>query len=69
MTQKGDAEVALSRHLHDAIERVRQDVERVEFWAEAMSSFTQPVPDYEASNAQIWVPSEQARALSPGAKK
>ena len=36
----------ITERLHDAIEGLRTDVTRVEIWATALSTFTQPVPDY-----------------------
>ena len=63
MTEKGDAAKAVSRHLHDAIERVREDVAKVEFWADAVAGFTQPVPDYSSGDVTVWLPSEQASAI------
>jgi coproporphyrinogen III oxidase len=51
------------RQLHAAIERVRTDVEQVEFWADAMSAFLAPVPDYAPSDATVWLPAEQARLI------
>ncbi len=62
-TVKGAAQ-SLSRHLHAAIERVREDVEKVEFWADAVAEFTQPVPDYDPGKVNVWLPAEQATALS-----
>ena len=47
MNEKGDAAKAVTRNLHAAIERVREDVAKVEFWADAVSGFSQPVPEYE----------------------
>lgn len=63
MGEKGEAAKAVSRHLHDAIERVREDVAKVEFWADAVSGFTQPVPDYDPGDVTVWLPSEQASAI------
>jgi hypothetical protein len=63
-TTKGVATDALARHLHAAIERVREDMEKVEFWADAMTSFSEPVPDYEADDVKVWVPPEQAKRIS-----
>ena len=37
-------------NLRKAIESLRRDIERVEFWADALEGLTQPVPDYEASD-------------------
>jgi len=63
MDEKGDAAKAVSRHLYDAIERVREDVAKVEFWADAVTGFSQPVPNYEPDNVKVWLPSEQATRL------
>ena len=65
MSKTDDAANAVTRNLHAAIERVREDVAKVEFWADAVTGFTQPVPEYDSSNADIWTPQEQARALTP----
>jgi hypothetical protein len=54
---------AVIRRLLEAIERVRKDVEMVEFWADAVTGFTQPVPDYDPGKATVWMPLEQARRL------
>jgi hypothetical protein len=63
-TTKGVATDALARHLHAAIERVRDDMEKVEFWADAMTSFSEPVPEYKADEMTVWLPSEQAKKIS-----
>jgi hypothetical protein len=68
MTTKGVATDALARHLQAAIERVREDMAKVEFWADAMTSFSEPVPDYEADDLKVWVPPEQATRMSPIAR-
>jgi hypothetical protein len=49
--------------LFEAIECVRKDVAKVEFWASAVSGFAQPVPDYQSGDMSGWVPSEQAARL------
>ena len=64
MSEKAVATDALARHLHAAIERVREDMEKVEFWADAVSGFSEPVPDYDAKDAKVWLPSEQATRIS-----
>ncbi len=60
MSEKGVAADALARHLHAAIERVREDVAKVEFWADAVTGFSQPVPDYDTKDVKVWLPPEQA---------
>jgi hypothetical protein len=64
MDQKGVAVNVLARHLHAAIERVREDMEKVEFWADAVSGFAEPVPDYDSGKVTVWLPSEQATTIS-----
>ena len=36
----------ISERLHEAIDGLRKDATRVEIWATALASFSQPVPDY-----------------------
>ncbi len=36
--------------LRKAIESLRSDIDRVEFWADALDRLTQPVPDYQATD-------------------
>ena len=64
MNDKGVASDALARHLHAAIDRVREDVAKVEFWADAMTGFSEPVPDYESKDMKVWLPPEQATRIS-----
>lgn len=46
MTVKKAGREAVSERLHEAIEGLRKDATRVEIWATALSTFTQPIPDY-----------------------
>ena len=64
MNDKAVATDALARHLHAAIDRVREDVAKVEFWADAMTGFSEPVPDYESNDMKVWLPPEQATRIS-----
>jgi hypothetical protein len=41
------AQEALKQHLRQAIDRLQQELENVEFWAEALRGFSQPIPSYE----------------------
>jgi len=43
----------LARHLSDSVERLQKQVEKVEFWASAVTGFAQPVPEYEPESTQI----------------
>ena len=61
-----DADVvneAVTRHLLEAIERVRDDVAKDEFWAGAVAGFAQPVPKYTPGEASVWLPDEQGSTL------
>jgi hypothetical protein len=37
------------RRLQDAIDELHTDVARVEMWASALATFSQPIPDYSQS--------------------
>ena len=64
MGEKAIATDALARHLHAAIERLREDMAKVEFWADAMTSFSEPVPEYDPKDVTVWLPPEQATRIS-----
>jgi len=51
MAQKetGTGREGINQRLHDALEGLRKDVTRVEVWATALGSFTEPVPEYGPS--------------------
>ena len=36
--------------LRKAIESLRFEIDRVEFWADALQEMTHPIPDYQASD-------------------
>ena len=37
---------------------------KVEFWADAMTGFSEPVPEYESKDVKVWLPPEQATRIS-----
>jgi hypothetical protein len=37
----------LARQLCDSVDNLQKQVEKVEFWASALTGFTQPVPEYD----------------------
>jgi hypothetical protein len=47
------AEEALKQHLRQAIDRLHADIDAVEFWTEALRSFSQPIPDYEPDKVRL----------------
>ena len=50
----------LARQLSDSVERLHQQVEKVEFWASAVTGLAAPVPGYEPETTKV------ARYLKPG---
>jgi hypothetical protein len=47
------AQEMIARELQQAVERLHRDIERVEFWADALGNFSKPIPDYEASDSRL----------------
>jgi hypothetical protein len=41
---------AAKERLRQAIDNLRTDIDRVEFWADALDRLSQPIPDYPASD-------------------
>jgi hypothetical protein len=61
ITMKGETNEQVVRHLFEAIDRVREDVAKVEFWASAVTGFAEP--GYEPDSTRVWFPTEQATSL------
>jgi len=47
------AEDLIVRNLVEALNRLRDDLDRVEFWTAALSSFQQPAPDYRPDSEYL----------------
>jgi hypothetical protein len=43
-------ETDITRRLQQAIDKLHEDVRRIEVWAGALNAFAQPVPEYHPSN-------------------
>jgi len=43
----------IAQNLGEAIERLQEDISRVEMWAAALSCFAQPVPDYSPTDEYL----------------
>ena len=56
---KAQAQEALKQHLRQAMDRLQQELEKVEFWTEALRSFSQPIPGYEPDAARFPVLSQR----------
>jgi len=50
----------LTRQLCDSVDRLQREVERVEFWASAVTGLSAPVPDYQPEETAV------ARYMKPG---
>jgi len=51
------AEDMIVRNLIESLERLHEDMDRMELWAAALGSFQHPVPDYEPSQSHLLKPS------------
>jgi hypothetical protein len=47
------AEDQIVRNLAKAIERLHEDLERVELWTEALNCFQRPVPEYQSGERYL----------------
>jgi len=47
------AEEMIVQNLIDALERLRDDLDRVELWTGALGCFQRPVPDYEPGDRYL----------------
>ena len=56
------AEDLIVHNLIDALERLRDDLNKVELWAAALGHFQHPVPDYQPGNAYMLPSSSQQPA-------
>jgi hypothetical protein len=50
----------LARQLSDSVERLQKQVEKVEFWATALTGFTRPIAEYDPETSAV------ARYIKPG---
>jgi len=55
------AEDMIVRNLMEALNRLHDDLDRVELWTAALSDFQKPVPDYKSENRYL-LPPHEARA-------
>jgi hypothetical protein len=53
--------------LRQAIESLRTDIDRVEFWADALDRLSQPIPEYPATDrlSQHLLPSQRRLTAEP----
>jgi hypothetical protein len=53
------AEDVIVHNLIDALEHLREDLNRVELWVTALGQFQAAVPDYEPNNQYILPPAKE----------
>jgi hypothetical protein len=51
--ETGQAESVIFRNLIEALNRLRDDLDRVELWTAALDSFQRDVPDYRPSGDHL----------------
>ena len=54
------------RNLQQAVERLQNDLARVELWAGALGCFTRPIPDYDHGQTKYDLPASAMK--KPGRK-
>ena len=57
---------AIVRNLIEALERLRDDLDRMELWAVALDRFQHPIPDYHPGHQHLLSRGPKGR-LHPGA--
>jgi hypothetical protein len=57
---------AIVRNLIEALERLRQDLDRMELWTAALDRFQHPIPDYNPKDQHLLDPRSKPRRRSSG---
>jgi hypothetical protein len=60
------AEGKIVRHLVEALERLHEDLDRVELWTAALNSFQCQIPDYKPDEQCLLRPSRQPEQKRAG---
>jgi hypothetical protein len=63
-TMPEPAEDQIVRNLAKAIERLHEDLDRVELWTAALNCFQRPVPDYQSGERYL-LPTRAQRGNAP----
>jgi hypothetical protein len=53
------------RNLIEALERLRDDLDRMELWAAALDRFQHPIPDYPPGDQHLLNPDSKRRRQPP----
>lgn len=43
----------IARQLREALDRLHGEIDRVEFWADALDRLVQPIPEYDPSKTRL----------------
>ena len=57
---------AIVRNLIEALERLRQDLDRMELWTAALDRFQHPIPDYNPNDQHMLDPGSKPRCRRSG---
>ena len=64
MPEQAAAEDLIVRNLIEALERLREDLDRMELWAAVLGSFQHPVPEYRPGDRHLIKPQAAPGTLS-----
>jgi len=53
MSAPEPAQERIVRQLREALDRLHEDIDRVEFWADALDRLVQPIPDYDPDETKL----------------
>jgi hypothetical protein len=62
MAMPEQAKNMIVRNLVEALERLHEDLDRVELWTAALGCFQRPVPDYQPGNQNLLSSASQSEA-------
>lgn len=57
------AEDLIVRNLIEAMERLREDLDRMELWAGVLGSFQHPIPEYRPADRHLIKPQQRRSGL------
>jgi hypothetical protein len=60
------AEDVVIRNLIEALERLRDDIDRMELWTAALGCFQHPVPDYQPGDQHLLKSSAERQSRRAG---
>jgi hypothetical protein len=52
----------IARHLQEAVQRLHEDIARVELWAGALGCFARPIPEYDPDTSRFALPPQRSES-------